>query len=56
MFPSPLGEKVPVEPEARLRRDGRMRGLHVQEEVAPHQFGRMTYDLANTVAHMIREA
>ena len=59
-LPSPLGEKVPVEPScrrrasgtmARHRRDGRMRG----PSVAAHQFGRMTYDRTND-GHQVTRA
>src|SRR6476661_2996120 len=42
VVPSPLGEKVP---------EGRMRGFSsMEKEVAPHQFGQMTYDRAIDVA------
>jgi hypothetical protein len=41
------GRKWPIEPEARLRRDGPDEGAFgLARKVAPHQFGRMTYDRA----------
>ena len=51
--PFSLGEKVAVEPEARLRRDGRMRGPYfAQRRKAPPQFGQMTYDRAVEDVHV----
>jgi hypothetical protein len=47
-IPSPRGEKVP---------EGRMRGPSLaRREVAPHQFGRMTYDRATKRVLVVRDA
>ena len=48
----PLGRRCPVEPKARLRRDGPDEGAFI--EVAPHQFGPMTYGRAIQVETMAR--
>ena len=52
-FPSPLGERVPAVSKTRFQHDGRMRGPSgAKKQVAPHQFGRMTYGRAIDDVHV----
>jgi phosphoglycerate dehydrogenase-like enzyme len=50
----PLGRRWPVEPKARLRRDGPDEGAFATNPgaVAPHQLGRMTYGCAIEEVHV----
>jgi hypothetical protein len=49
------GQRGPFSPWGEGAPKGRMRGPSVAREVAPHQFGRMTYGRATKVAPVVGE-